>query len=148
VLLHILRTTGIDPDNLEKVVDLESGLLGISGISGDMRQLHEATTEPRAQRAIKIFCQTAKKTLGAFIAILGGLDLLVFTGGIGEHDADVRERICGGLESFGVILDSDANHGGLQTISAPGSRVRICILQSDEETQIARHTYRLLTQPK
>ena len=144
VLLHIIRTHGVEPDNLEKLLDTESGLLGISGISGDMRQLHQLPTQPSAEKAIDIFCRTAKKSLGAFIAILGGLDLLVFTGGIGEHDAIARAQICSGLESLGVTLNPQKNQDGLQTISASESRVRVCVMQTDEDEQIARHTYRFL----
>ena len=144
VLLHIIRTHAVEPDNLEKLLDTESGLLGISGISGDMRQLHQLTTAPGAALAIEIFCHTAKKSLGAFIAILGGLDLLIFTGGIGEHDAQVRAKICGGLESLGIAIDWAKNEDNLATISASTSRVRVGVMQTDEDEQIARHTYRLL----
>jgi acetate kinase len=144
VLLHIIRTHGVEPDNLEKLLDTESGLLGISGISGDMRQLHQLPANRGAAQAIEIFCRTAKKSLGAFIAILGGLDLLVFTGGIGEHDAIARAQICSGLEPLGITLNPQKNQDGLQTISASESRVRVCVMQTDEDEQIARHTYRLL----
>jgi acetate kinase len=147
VLLYILRTSEIDPSKLEKLLDEESGLLGISGISSDMRQLHQEGNNPRAQRAIEIFCRTAQKALGAFIAILGGLDMLVFTGGIGEHDSDVRERICAGLDSLGIAIDAQKNREHLQTISTSTSLVQVRILQSDEDTQIARHTYRLSRRP-
>ena len=144
VLLHIIRTHRVDPDDLEKLLDTESGLLGISGISGDMRQLHQLPTHPGAVQAIEIFCRTAKKSLGAFIAILGGLDLLVFTGGIGEHDAIARAQICSGLESLGITLNPQKNKDGLQTISDSTSHVRVSVMQTDEDEQIARHTYRLL----
>ena len=146
VLLYMLRTAQSTPEELEKLLDQESGLLGISGISGDMRRLHEAADDPRAQLALEIFCRTAKKVVGAFMMVLGGLDLLVFTGGIGEHDADVRAGICSGLGSFGIVLDPERNQRTLQTISAPESRVRVCVLISDEDKQIARHTYGLLNQ--
>ena len=146
VLLHIIRTHGVELDNLEKLLDTESGLLGLSGISGDLRQLHELPTQPSAEQAIEIFCRTAKKSLGAFIAILGGLDLLVFTGGIGEHDAIARAQICSGLESLGITLNPQKNQDGFQTISDSASRVRVCVMQTDEDEQIARHTYRLLLQ--
>src|SRR5207237_6428128 len=86
VLLHILKTSGTDLEDSEKLLDKESGLLGISGVSGDMRQLHQAVDHPDARLAIEIFCRAARKTIGAFVAILAGLDLLVFTGGIGAHD--------------------------------------------------------------
>jgi acetate kinase len=144
VFLYMLRTAGRDLDELEKLLDTESGLLGISGLSGDMRKLHEAPDNPRAQLAIEIFCRTAKKAIGAFVAVLGGLDLLVFTGGIGEHDAAVRGRICSGLDTFGITLDQEKNQGGLPTISSPSSRVRVLVLESQEDAQIARITNRLV----
>ncbi len=143
VLLYILRTTHCTPEDLEKLLDSESGLLGISGISGDMRQLHQAHDDSRAQLAIEIFCRTAIKVVGAFTAILGGLDLLVFTGGIGEHDPEVRGRICSGLGALGMTVDPQQNQSNLQTISSADSRVRVCVLESKEDEQIARHTWRL-----
>jgi acetate kinase len=144
VFLYMLRTLGSNLDKLETLLDTESGLFGISGISGDMRQLHASAKNPRAQVAIEIFCRSAKKAIGAFVAILGGLDLLVFTGGIGERDATVRERICSGLEWLGISLDSQKNLSGPQTISAGSSRARVCVLPSLEDAQIARLTNRLL----
>lgn len=143
VLLYLLRKVGNNPGELEDLLDKQSGLVGISGLSSDMRQLHDATDNPRAQCAIEIFCRTAKKAVGAYAAILGGLDLLVFTAGIGEHDAMVREQICTGLDSIGVALDPQNNQRNLRTISATHSRVRVCVFHSDEEEQIARHVYRL-----
>ena len=144
VLLYILRTEGSSPEKLEKLLDKESGLLGISGLSSDMRQLHQATDNPDAQMAVEIFCRSAKKVIGGFTAILGGLDLLVFTGGIGEHDALVRGQISGGLDSVGIILDLQKNKESLEVISGGTSQVRVCVLESQEDLQIARHTNRLL----
>ncbi len=138
VFLYLLRTAGSDLDEMERLLDTESGLLGISGVSGDMRQLHQAASNPRAELAIEIFCRTAKKAIGAFVGVLGGLDLLVFTGGIGEHDATVRDRICASLDSIGVSLDPEMNQRGLPTISSGSSRARVIILESQEDAQIAR----------
>lgn len=143
VLLYILRTEKSSPETLETLLDKESGLLGISGVSSDMRQLHQAADNPDAQLAIEIFCKTAKKAIGGLIAILGGLDLLVFTGGIGENDAIIRERICHGLDSVGIALDLQKNQKSLQTISAASSDARVCVLESQEDAQIARHTSQL-----
>jgi acetate kinase len=145
VLLYILRTAGSDAEHLENLLDKESGLLGISGVSGDMRQLHQMRDDPGARCAVEVFCRAAKKAIGAFIAILGGLDLLVFTAGIGEHDPIVREQICGGLDSFGIALDSQNNQSNSPTISSDASRVKVRVLPSEEEIQIARNTYRLLS---
>ncbi|HKN61419.1 MAG TPA: acetate/propionate family kinase [Candidatus Acidoferrales bacterium] len=144
VLLYILRTSGSHVEELEELLDKESGLLGISGISGDMRLLHQTPDDP-ALCAVEIFCRTAKKAIGAFIAILGGLDLLVFTAGIGEHDAGVRAQICSGLDSLGIVLDSHNNESNSETISSEASRVLVRVLPSEEEIQIARNTYRLLS---
>jgi acetate kinase len=144
VLLYLWRVSGGGSEEMEKIVDRESGLLGISGISADMRQLHEAADEPRARMAVEMFCRAARKAIGAFMAILGGLDLLVFTGGIGEHDAAVRGQICDGLGALGIELDARMNAGNQRTISAPDARVRVQVLPSEEEAQIARHTRRLL----
>jgi acetate kinase len=143
VLLFILRTAGSKVQDLERLLDKESGLAGISGISGDMRDLHQAAGNPRARMAVEIFCRSAKKAIGAFTAVLGGLDLLVFTGGIGEHDAAVREQICGGLDSLGIALDSEANQKHSRQIHSAASRVKVNVIVSDEDGQIARHTYRL-----
>ena len=144
VLLHILRTTGSNPDQLEHLLDKESGLLGISGISNDMRQVHQASANPQAQLAIDMFCQSVKKAIAAFIAVLEGLDLLVFTGGIGEHDPAARASICKGLHPLGIALDPSSNQSNLSTISAANSAARVSIIPADEESQIARLTHRLL----
>jgi acetate kinase len=145
VLLHILRGNGNNVERLERLLDKESGLLGISGTSQDMRSLHEATGEnPWARLAIEMFARSAKKAIGSYVAVLGGLDLLVFTGGIGEHDAAVREKICEGLECFGVRLDREANQGNAGTISSGDIAARVRVLTSDEETQIARIVFGLL----
>jgi acetate kinase len=144
VLLHILATNNNVAD-LVKILDKESGLLGISGLSGDVRQLRAAASQnPRARLALEMFARTAKKAIASFIAILGGLDQLVFTGGIGEHDATARAEICEGLDPFGIQLDPQANQKTSPTISTAQSAVHVTVLPSDEESQIARHVTRLL----
>jgi acetate kinase len=143
VLLHMLRTNESSVEGLEKLLDKESGLLGISGTSSDMRRLHERT-EPQADLAIEMFCRSAKKAIASFVAVLEGVDLLVFTGGIGENDAVVRQKICQGLAPFGVALDAWSNAKNLATISSAASRVQVRIVPADEERQIARHVCRLL----
>jgi acetate kinase len=145
VLLYILKTNGADLHGLEKLVDKRSGLLGISGASSDMRVLHEASGgNHRAALAIEMFARSGKKAIAGHVAMLGGLDLLVFTGGIGEHDALVRAKICEGLECFGVRLDREANTRSAGTISAADSAVCVRVVTSDEEAQIARIVFRLL----
>jgi acetate kinase len=145
VLLYILRANGNNVAELEDLLDRQSGLLGISGKSRDMRELHQAGGDPGARLAIEMFARSAMKAIAGFAAVLGGLDLLVFTGGIGEHDAAVRAGICEGLQCFGVHLDEPANQCGLENISSAQSQVLVRILPSEEEIQIARHTHRLLT---
>jgi acetate kinase len=125
------------------LLDQQSGLLALSGTTSAMRELDQST-DPRARLAIEIFCRTAKKTIGSFIALLGGLDLLVFTGGIGEHDARVREQICSGLDALGITLDPQANQKNLRQIHSASSRAQVNVIASDEDGQIARHTYQLL----
>jgi len=144
VLLHVLRNGVASSAELEKLVDKQSGLLGISGISSDMRELHKAAENPRARLAVAMFTRTAKKQVGAFAALLGGLDLLVFSGGIGEHDASVRAEICGGLAFLGIELDGAKNAQNAAVISNTGGYVTVRVIRTDEEAQIARHVFRLL----
>ena len=145
VLLHLLRAKHLSTDELEQLLDKQSGLLGVSGLSPDMRELHKAANNPHAQLAIEMFARTARKTIGAYATLLSGLDLLVFSGGIGEHDAVVREKICAGLEFLGILLDPAANSRNLAIISRSDSRT-VRIVPADEETQIARHVFRLLNE--
>ncbi len=142
-ILYLLRTTAASPDELEQLLDQQSGLLGISGTSADMRVLHEAA-DPRAKLAIEMFARTAKKAVGSLATMLGGLDMLVFSGGIGEHDAAVRAAICDRMNFLGIALDANSNNEHLSTISSPGSEVRVLVTPSDEEAQIARHAFRFL----
>ena len=147
VLVHLLRAEGLGPDALSDLVNQESGLLGVSGSSGDMRDLlARAPTDPRAAEAIALFCHAAKKALAALAAALGGLDTLVFTGGIGEGAAPVRARICEGLEFLGVALDPGRNAAGAPIISRDGSPATVRVMPTDEELMIARHTARLVAQ--
>lgn len=143
VFLYLLRATKLDTKAMETMLDRKSGLLGLSGISSDMRQLH-ASNDPRAKLAVEIFCRSVKKAIGSFIAVLGGLDLLVFAGGIGERDPAAREGICSGLEALGVILDKEGNSKNRLIVSSGASRSVVRIQHSDEEIQIARQTARLL----
>jgi acetate kinase len=145
VLLHILNTKLADADGLAKLLNKQSGLLGISGVSSDMRALHEAAGgSAQARLAMEMFARSAKKTIGSYVAVLGGLNLLVFTGGIGEHDAEVRAKICEGMECFGVRVDREANERNAGTINAVDSGVRVRVVTSDEETQMARIVFRLM----
>ena len=145
VLLYLLQVQGMSPAALNQLVNRQAGLLGVSGASADMRDLLEReAADPRAAEAIELFCYQAKKFLGALAAVLGGLETLVFTGGIGEHAAPVRQCICAGLEFLGVALDPRRNEVGASIISREGSPVTVRVMATDEDLMIARHTARLI----
>jgi len=145
LLVYLLREHQLDAAELEELVDHQSGLLGISGVSGDMRRLHEAAeTSPEARLAIEMFCCAVRKQVAAMAAVLGGLDMLVFTGGIGENDAPVRAAICDGLAWMGLGLDAGRNSAAGNPLVDGASRVRVQVLPSQEDEQIARHTWALL----
>jgi acetate kinase len=144
VSLHILRMNENNVKELARLLDKECGLFGISGVSPDMRSLHAAAANnPRARLAMEMFARSAKKAIASYVAVLGGIDLLVFTGGIGEHDGAVRRGICDGMECFGLRLDEEANQRNAGTISGTDSAVLVRVVTSDEETQIARILFRL-----
>lgn len=141
VLVYLAREKNFDAARLEALVDHHSGLLGISGIDGDMRRLHEASsTNAAARLAIQTFCYSIRKQVSAMTAALDGVEMLIFTGGIGEHDAKVRAGICGGLSWLGVSLDPARNRSLEDPISDPTSRCSVSVLPSEEDAQIAAHT--------
>ncbi len=145
VLLYLLREKKLDTATLEDLLDRRSGLLGISGVSSDMRRLHEAASSSfssarDAKLAIQMFCYAVRKYIAAMSAALGGIDMLVFTGGIGENDARVRAQICDGLAWVGINLDAACNEATSDPISESGSRCAVRVLPSQEDEQIARHT--------
>jgi acetate kinase len=142
VLLHLLRE-GWDEPRLARLLYDESGLLGVSGISGDLRALL-ASDAPAAQLAIALFVQSIVREVGALAAVLGGLDALVFTGGIGENAAEIRARVCERLAWLGIALDPDANARGESRITQVGSAVSAWVVTTDEEGVIARATANLL----
>ncbi len=145
VLVAILRRERLDPDALERLVDKQSGLYGVSGGEASMEVLLErAHDDDTAGRAVALFGYIARKHLGAMIAVLGGIDTLVFTGGIGENAAPVRAAIVEGLEGLGLVIDMKANNSDAADISGSGSRTRIQVIATDEERVIATHTARLL----
>jgi acetate kinase len=147
VLIYLLRQEKLDAAMLEELVDRHSGLLGISGLDSDMRRLHEAAaSNADAALAVEMFCASVRKQIAAMIAVLDGVDLIVFTGGIGEHDAQARERICRGLSWIGVRLDAARNRCADNPISAAASRCAVRVLASQEDEQIARHVWELLPQ--
>lgn len=145
LMIHLLRTQPLDAIDVERQLEHESGMFGVSGISGDMRVLHDAAPGSESARlAIAIFCQSACKQIAAMIAVLDGLDLLVFTGGIGEHDPAVRETICVGLRWIGVRLDERHNAASLGRIEGPDSRCDVRVMPSNEDEQMARIAARLI----
>ncbi|MGV8996188.1 MAG: acetate/propionate family kinase [Parvibaculaceae bacterium] len=146
VLVYLSRVHKLDASMLEDLVDHRSGLLGISGIGNDMRRLHEAApSNDDARLAIGMFCYSVRKQIAGMISALDGVDLIVFTGGIGENDSDVRAEICGGLSWMGICLDGSSNGAARISIGDLASRCRIFVLPSQEDEQIARHTWALAT---
>jgi acetate kinase len=143
VVLHLFQTLGYSAKQVEEILYKKSGLLGISGISNDMRDLL-ASQEPSARLAVDYFVFRISKEIGAFAAVLGGLDGLVFTAGIGENSPEIRQRICEASAWLGVELDKEANLHNSSRISNPGSRVSAWVIPTNEELMIARHTGRLL----
>ena len=146
ILLYLMDEKGYDTRQLEKLLNERSGLIGVSGISSDMKTLlDQRATEPHADQAITLFCYTARKYIGALSAVLCGLDMLVFTGGIGERAAPVRWMICHGLEYLGIRLDPGNNDADAETISTAGSPCIVRVIPTNEDRMIARHTRALLS---
>jgi len=144
VPLYLSKHLGLDVAALENLLNRESGLLGICG-ANDMREIHRLAVhgDERAELALGMFCYRLKKYIGAYSAVLGEIDAVVFTGGIGENDADTRARVCQGLERLGLILDPDANRAparGERMIGAADSPVKILVIPTDEELEIAQQT--------
>jgi len=144
-LLHLLERVTVTAAELGDGLNHRAGLLGLSGVSGDMQELLEleAGGHAGAQLAVRAFCHRARKYLGAYLAVLGGADAIVFGGGIGEHAAEIRARICAGMEWCGIEVDAEANRraaGREARISTAGSRTAVYVLPVDEEAVIARDT--------
>jgi acetate kinase len=145
VLLYLIDRHGLDARALEHILTYESGLLGVSGISSDMRRLLEReTTDVRAAEAIELFAYRLSLELGSMCAALGGLDALIFTGGIGEHASSIRARICSAANWLGIDFDSTQNESGGLQLSRSTSRVAVWVIPTDEELMIAEHTRGLL----
>jgi len=143
VILYLFQGLGLSVPDVESMLYKKSGLLGISGISNDMRDL-EKSREPSAALAVDYFVYRVAKEVGALAAVLGGLDALVFTAGIGENSPAIRQRVCAACAWLGIELDEDANAGNAPCISRKGSRVSAWRIPTNEELMIARHTGRLL----
>src|SRR5206468_595168 len=139
------RSEQMTETQFDRMIHPESGLLGVSEISSDMRDLlAREAADVRAAEAVALFCYQAKKWLGAFAATLGGLDTLVFSGGIGENNPSIRARICDGLSFLGIELDEARNRENAPVISTQNGRVTVRVIRTDEERMIARSTCRLL----
>jgi acetate kinase len=143
VILYLFQNLGLSAKQVEDILYKKSGLLAISGISNDMRDLL-ASSEPEARLAVDYFVYRAAKEIGALAAVLGGIDGLVFTAGIGENSAEIRRRICEASVWLGVALDAEANDRKGPRISRPDSKVSAWVIPTNEELMIARHTGRLL----
>jgi acetate kinase len=143
VVLYLFQNLGLSVEQVEAMLYKKSGLLGISGISNDMRDLL-SRTEPEAQLAIDYFVYRAAKEIGALAAVLGGIDALVFTAGIGENSPEIRRRIAQASAWLGIELDFEANAAGGPRISKPHSQVSCWVIPTNEELMIARHTSSLL----
>ena len=145
VVSFIADKEGISAAEVEKLLNSESGLLGLSGLTNDMREL-QAAQSPRATVAIGVFCYRARKYIGAYLAAMGGADAVVFTGGIGENSAEVRARICAGMAWAGLAIDATRNEKlrGEGMISAEGSHLAAYVIPTNEELLIARDTVRVI----
>ena len=143
VLLYLMDYQKMDAKALTRLLYKESGLLGVSGISGDMRVLLESTA-PEAREAVDLFCYRVVREIGSLAAALGGLDALVFTGGIGERGARVREQVCARFGWLGLQLDAGENAANAPTISASGSKIDVRVIPTNEEWIIAKHTAELI----
>ncbi|HEY2120417.1 MAG TPA: acetate kinase [Candidatus Acidoferrum sp.] len=150
-IVNLIATKeGLSPHEVEMLLNTQSGLLGISGLTNDMRVLQQEMKEHddrRVRLAIEVFCYRARKYIGAFLACMGGADAVVFTGGIGENSADIRARICTGLEWAGLNLDSKKNEHAIakeERITTDDSRLKAFVIPTDEELLIARDTVRCI----
>jgi acetate kinase len=144
IVLYLQRQQGLSVDQLDHALNYESGLLGLSGVSGDMKTLLEQTHASAVQMAIEVFCYRAAKAAGALAVALGGCDQLLFTGGIGEHAAPVRAKIAGRLEFLGARIDEKANVANATVVSLQHSGVAIHVVRIDEGRQIAFGTAKLV----
>ncbi|CAB1369441.1 acetate/propionate family kinase [Denitratisoma oestradiolicum] len=146
VLLYLMEFQDMDAAALTRLLYKESGLLGVSGISQDMRTLL-VSEAPEAREAVDLFCYRIVREIGSLVAALGGLDVLVFTAGIGEHAAPVRQQVCSALSWLGMELDPAANAADARCISLVGSATPVLVLPTNEEWMIARHTAERIARP-
>lgn len=148
VLLFLLKQGKLSAEELDDLLSKNSGLKAIAGESDIQALLKKEDSDPTAKEALSVFCYQAKKFIGALAAAMGGLDVLVFTGGIGENSAIIRERICQDLEFLGIKIDQWSNHSRQETISNLTGRVKVTVLVTNEEWMIARHTKKIISDSK
>jgi acetate kinase len=149
VMIYLMRKKQLDAAKLEELVDFRSGMAGISGVGSDVRILHAAAeTNVDALLAIQMFCYSVRKQIAAMIAALNGVDMVVFAGGVGENDAEIRAAICNGLSWIGVSLDEARNQLAKNPLNDEGSRCAVLVLPSREDLQIACHTRSLVATAK
>ena len=152
VVTYLMKTKGYTPEEMEAILNKKSGLLGISGVSNDCRNIWEEAHagNKRAELSMKMLANSIKKHIGAYTAELNGLDALVFTAGIGENDWEVRQLACEGLSYLGIEIDREKNEhfkrGEKQNISAEGSKVQVWIIPTDEEYMIALDTEKIVNE--
>jgi acetate kinase len=145
------ETLRLEAGEVVRLLNTKSGLLGLSGVSNDMRLILKAMSEgdERARLALEVFCYRARKYIGAYLVALGGADAVVFSAGIGENSPEARTRIAAGLDELGIVLDEAANQaarGGPADIAAAKSRIRVLVIPTDEERMIAEDTYRIASE--
>jgi acetate kinase len=149
VARYLMRSQGLTIDQFHDMVNHESGLLGVSETSSDFRDLlARRDADDRAAEAVALFCYRARTAIGAMSAALGGVDTLVFAGGIGENSPEARRLICAGLEFLGIALDDRRNAAGAPLISSDDARVAVRVIPTDEESIIARSAAELMARPR
>jgi acetate kinase len=149
LLLFLQRAEGLTPEQMERLLNEESGLLGLSGASGDMRQLLAAEDDV-AQLAVEVYCYRARKYVGAYLAALGGTQAILFGGGVGEHAPPVRAKILAGMHRLGIALDANANRAAIGTealISRRGSEVEVWVIPVDEARILAEEAVAVVRPP-
>ena len=145
VILFLMQEKGLKPSEVSVLVNHRGGLLAVSGRSSSMKDLlAEESQSAHVAEAVSLFCFQAKKFLAALASVTGGLDTLIFTGGIGENSPSIRERICEGMDFLGISLDGRLNRKNARVVNRAGSPVTIRVMKTDEELMVARHTLRLL----
>jgi acetate kinase len=145
IIVYLMKEKGYDAERIDRMINHESGLSGVSGLTSDMKALlQNRNSDKFAREAIEMFCYQLSKSVGALDAALGGLNLLIFTGGIGEKSAQIRAQVLAPLTHLGIEIDRERNRIHAATISTSGSRCVVRVIPTNEDLMIARHTNRLL----